>query len=111
MGQKSNKYLAMGAMRFCELTPNRMIMGLCLLVYTQGKRQIRAALRESKLTIKNQLGKATDCPTLRWIFQRFQCIHLVEFNNEKHVSNWTPDRDFILNLLPDDCLRYYQLVT
>ncbi|MCF2148503.1 IS1634 family transposase [Desmonostoc muscorum LEGE 12446] len=88
-----------------------MIMGLCLLVYTLAQRQIRAALRESKLTIKNQLGKATDCPTLRWIFQRLQCIHLVEFHNEKHVSNWTPDRDFILNLLPDDCLRYYQLVT
>ncbi|RCJ14724.1 transposase [Nostoc sp. ATCC 43529] len=88
-----------------------MIMGLCLLVYTLAQRQIRAALRESKLTIKNQLGKATDFPTLRWIFQRFQCIHLVEFNNEKHVSNWTSDRDFILNLLPDDCLRYYQLVT
>jgi transposase len=88
-----------------------MIMGLCLLVYTLAQRQVRGALRESKSTIKNQLDKATDRPTLRWIFQRFQCIHLVEFNNEKHVSNWTPDRDFILNLLPDDCLRYYQLVT
>ncbi|MHC5762346.1 IS1634 family transposase [Nostoc sp.] len=88
-----------------------MIMGLCLLVYTLAQRQIRAALREAKLTIKNQLGKATDSPTLRWIFQRFQCIHLVEINNEKYVSNWTSDRDFILNLLPDDCLRYYQLVT
>lgn len=87
-----------------------MIMGLCLLVYTLAQRQIRAALRESKSTIKNQLGKATDRPTLRWIFQRFQCIHLVEFNNEKHVSNWTKDRDYIL-ILPDDCLRYYQLIT
>ena len=88
-----------------------MIIGLCLLVYTLAQRQIRAALRESKSTIKNQLGKATDRPTLRWIFQRFQCIHLVEFNNKKHVSNWTQDRDFILNLLPDDCLRYYQFIT
>jgi len=88
-----------------------MIMGLCLLVYTLAQRQIRNALKDSKLTIKNQLGKATDCPTLRWIFQCFQCIHLVEYNNEQHVSNWTPDRDFILNLLPDDCFRYYQLTT
>ncbi len=88
-----------------------MIMGLCLLVYTLAQRQIRAALKESKSTIKNQLGKATDCPTLRWIFQCFQSIHLVGFNNEKHVSNWTQDRDFILNLLPDDCLHYYQLVS
>ncbi|WP_302480980.1 IS1634 family transposase [Nostoc sp. TCL240-02] len=88
-----------------------MIMGLCLLVYTLAQRQIRAALKESKSTIKNQLGKATDRPTLRWIFQCFQSIHLVGFNNEKHVSNWTQDRDFILNLLPDDCLHYYQLVS
>ncbi len=88
-----------------------MIMGLCLLVYTLAQRQVRAALSESKSTIKNQLGKATDRPTLRWIFQRFQCIHLVKFNNEKYVSNWTNDRSFILNLLPDDCLPYYQLIT
>ena len=88
-----------------------MIMGLCLLVYTLAQRQIRIALKESKLTIKNQLGKATERPTLRWIFQCFQCIHLVEFDQGKHVSNWTQERDFILNLLPDDCLRYYQLIT
>lgn len=88
-----------------------MIMGLCLLVYTLAQRQIRIALKESKLTIKNQLGKATERPTLRWIFQCFQCIHLVEFDQEKHVSNWTQERDFILNLVPDDCLRYYQLIT
>jgi len=88
-----------------------MIMGLCLLVYTLAQRQLRAALSESKSTIKNQLGKATDRPTLRWIFQCFQSIHLVLFNQELHVSNWTQDRDFILNLLPDDCLRYYKLNT
>jgi len=88
-----------------------MIMGLCLLVYTLAQRQIRIALKESKLTIKNQLGKATERPTLRWVFQCFQCIHLVEFDQEKHISNWTQERDFILNLLPDDCLRYYQLIT
>ncbi|WP_353933305.1 IS1634 family transposase (plasmid) [Okeanomitos corallinicola TIOX110] len=88
-----------------------MIMGLCLLVYTLAQRQIRNALKESKSTIKNQLGKATNRPTLRWIFQCFQCIHLVILNQEEHISNWNKDRDFILRLLPDDCLRYYQLVT
>jgi transposase len=64
-----------------------------------------------KSTIKNQLGKATDRPTLRWIFQCFQSIHLVTLNQGEHISNWNQDRDFILRLLPDDCLRYYQLVT
>jgi transposase len=42
-----------------------MIMGLCLLVYTLGQRRIRTPLRESKSTVKNQLGKPTDRPTLR----------------------------------------------
>lgn len=88
-----------------------MIMGLCLLVYTLAQRQIRNALKESKSTIKNQLGKATNSPTLRWIFQCFHCIHLITLNQEEHISNWNKDRDFILRLLPDDCLRYYQLVT
>ncbi|QJB46190.1 hypothetical protein [Dolichospermum flos-aquae] len=34
---------------------------------------------------------------------------MVTLNQEKHISNWNKDRDFILSLLPDDCLRYYQL--
>ena len=88
-----------------------MIMGLCLLVYTLAQRQIRNALKESKSTIKNQLGKATNSPTFRWIFQCFHCIHLITLNQEEHISNWNKDRDFILRLLPDDCLRYYQLAT
>jgi transposase len=87
-----------------------MIMGLCLLVYTLAQRQIRAALKASQSTIKNQLGKPTDRPTLRWIFQCFQSIHLVSFNQETQISNWTQQRDFILNFLPEDCHPYYKLV-
>ncbi len=88
-----------------------MIMGLCLLVYTLAQREIRAALSKSKATIKNQLGKSTDRPTLRWIFQCFQSIHVVSFNNQKQVSNWNKDRDFILKLLPKYCHHYYSFVT
>jgi transposase len=87
-----------------------MIMGLCLLVYTLAQRQIRAALQADKLTIKNQLGKPTDRPTLKWIFHCFQSIHLVIFHQETRVSNWNQQRDFILNLLPEDCLHYYKLL-
>jgi transposase len=42
-----------------------MIMGLCLLVYTLAQRQIRAALKNTQSTIKNQLGKSTNRPTKR----------------------------------------------
>ena len=88
-----------------------MMMGLYLLVYTLGQRQIRTAVRESKSTVKNQLGKPTDRPTLRCIFPCFEFLHIVILNQEKHISNWTQERDFIANLLADYCFPYYQLVT
>jgi transposase len=88
-----------------------IMMGLCLLVYTLGQRQIRTPLRESKSTVKNQLGKPTDRPTLRWIFPCFQSIYLVTLNQEKHIRYWTQERHFIVNLLPGHCFPYYQLLT
>jgi transposase len=88
-----------------------MIMGLLMLVYTLGQRQIRTALRESKSTVKNPLGKPTDRPTLPWIFPCFQSIHLVTLNQGKHICYWTQERDFIVNLLPEHCFPYYQLLT
>ncbi len=53
-----------------------MLMGLCLLVYTIGQRQLRMTLKQEKAAIKNQLNKLTERPTLRWIFQCFQGIHV-----------------------------------
>ncbi len=46
-----------------------MIMGLCLLVYNLAQREIRATLKSLNYTVKNQLGKAINNPTMRWIFQ------------------------------------------
>ena len=51
-------------------TPRRvaalaMVMGLCLLVYTLGQRQLRHALAHARETIPNQLKKPTSTPTLR----------------------------------------------
>lgn len=85
-----------------------MIMGLCLLVYTLAQRQIRKALSASKSTIKNQLGKSINDPTMRWIFQCFQSIHLVQINNDISISNLTLERKYILSFLPDKCSYYYQ---
>ena len=85
-----------------------MIMGLCLLVYTLAQRQIRKALSVSKSTIKNQLGKVINNPTMRLIFQRFQSIHLVQLNNEISISNLTPEREYILSFLPENCRYYYK---
>ena len=85
-----------------------MIMGLCLLVYTLAQRQIRKALSASKSTIKNQLGKAINNPTMRLIFQRFQSIHLVKFHDEISISNWNSEKEYILGFLPYKCRYYYK---
>ncbi len=87
-----------------------MLMGLCLLVYTLAQRQLRQALQQSKSGIKNQLGKLTERPTLRWVFQCFQAVHLLILNGGKQISNLTDERLWILRFLPDACRRYYLLL-
>lgn len=84
-----------------------MIMGLCLLVYTLAQRQMRKALSATESTIKNQLGKSINNPTMRWIFQCFQSIHLVIFDSEISISNITSERQYILSFLPENCRYYY----
>ena len=93
-------------------TPRRvaalaMVMGLCLLVYTLGQRQLRQALSHEKETIPNQLNKSTSSPTLRLVFQCFQAIHLVDFNHQLQVSNLTDIRLKILGFLGSPCQKYY----
>ncbi len=95
-------------------TPQRietmaMIMGLCLLVYSLGQRAIRSALQTSKTGLKNQLGKLTERPTLRWIFQGFQGIHLVIFQGITQIANLTDERQFTLKFFPEFVRKYYIL--
>lgn len=84
-----------------------MLMGLCLLVYSLGQRELRRRLFEAKTGLKNQLGKLTEKPTLRWMFQCFQGIHLVILNQVKQIVNLTEERRFILSFLPASCQKYY----
>lgn len=93
-------------------TPRRvaalaMVMGLCLLVYTLGQRQLRQALAHAEETIPNQLKKPTSTPTLRWVFQCFQAVHLVYFNHQLQISNLTDARLRILRFLGNPCQKYY----
>ena len=46
-----------------------MLMGLCLMVYSLGLIEVRYQLYQAKTGIPNQLGKLTNRPTFRWIFQ------------------------------------------
>jgi len=82
-------------------------MGLCLLVYTLGQRELRKNLEKQKTGIKNQLGKLTLSPTLRWVFQCFQAVHILVIDGFKEVINLTPERLFILKFFPQSCQKYY----
>ena len=86
-----------------------MLMGLSLLVYTIGQRQLRANLKENNTGVENQLGKITDKPTLRWIFQCFQGIHVVVLNGVKQIVNLTDYRVKTINYLSKHCQKYYIL--
>ena len=86
-----------------------MLMGLCLMVYSLGQRQIRLTLQMAKTGIKNQLGKLTERPTLRWIFQCFQGIHLVTSQNIKQIAGITDERQFTLSFFPLSSQNYYIL--
>lgn len=84
------------------------IMSLCLLVYNLGQRELRNTLKRTNNGVKNQLGKLTNTPTFRWIFQCFQGLHLLTINQQEKVVNLTEERCLILQFLPSACQRYYQ---
>ena len=86
-----------------------MVMGLCLLVYALGERFLRRALEESGASIRHQTGKPTQKPTLRWVFQLFQAVHLSSGDGAEQVSNLTEERRSILGFLGQRCQRYYLL--
>jgi transposase len=95
-------------------TPERvaaiaMVMGLCLLVYALGERLLRRALEEGGSSIRHQTGKPTQRPTLRWVFQLFQAVHLLSVDGKKRITNLTEEREHILGFLLPRCRRYYLL--
>ena len=86
-------------------------MGLCLLVYNLAQRKLRQQLEATNKGVKNQVKKLTNKPTMRWIFQMFQAVHLVTKNGEKQVSNLTQEREEILQHLGKYCCQYYLLIS
>ncbi len=54
-----------------------MIMGLALLIFALGERQLRQALKQNNETIPDQKGKPTQTPTLRWVFQTFEGLDVL----------------------------------
>jgi len=81
-----------------------MVMVLALLVYSLAERKLRLGLKEEELGVPNQVGKETQRPTMRWVFQMFEGIDLliVWQNGEvlnRQVLNLRPEHLTVLHLL------------
>jgi transposase len=87
-----------------------LVRGLCLLVYTWLQRLLRQNLQLTNSTVKNYLGRGTNRPTLRWIFQIFPSVDVVGIQGVQQVYNLTPEGLAILNLFPATCRSYYLLL-
>jgi transposase len=87
-----------------------LLMALTLLVYNLAQRKLRQQLQQADETILDQKQKPTATPTLRWVLQKFQAIHLVTLEVGQQVSNLTDERTKIIRLLGSHCCRYYLLI-
>jgi transposase len=91
-----------------------MVMCLSLLVYSIGERKLRQLLQEQGETIHNQVKKPTHRPTLKWIFQLFDDVHLVKIDHPLkkpvyEVKNLRPDGIKVLKILGKNYLEPYLL--
>ena len=80
-----------------------MIMCLCLLVYTIAQRYMRHQLAKREETVRSQTGKSTKRPTMKWIFQVLEGVHVLLHNLgdkiQEHVLNLNEHRRHILRVL------------
>lgn len=88
------------------------IMCLCLLVYTLAQRFMRKKIAEQDSWVADQKGKPTKRPTMRWIFQVFEGVHLLviemEGIREEKVLNLHEDRLRILEILGPPFEKIYE---
>ncbi len=84
-----------------------MIVDLCLLVHSLGHSQLTKTLEKAKASVKSEVKKLTQSPTMRWIYQCFQSIQLVEMRVKNEVASLTDDRKWILSFLGEQTRQYY----
>lgn len=88
-----------------------MVMVLSLLIYSIAEWILRKRLKENGETIFNQLGKPTQRPTLKWIFQKFRNINeaIIELKDSVHreIINFNDEQRKIVELFGQGCEKYY----
>jgi len=91
-----------------------MIMVLALLIYSLAEHKLRSQLAETGQSVPNQVGKETQTPTMRWVFQVFEGIDLLVVRRDgeittKRVLNLKPVHLTILQLLGPPVQNCYLL--
>ena len=75
------------------------------------QRYLRKRLEAARDTIPNQLGKPTRTPTMRWIFQLFEGVHVLirrtQSGLEEIVLNLNAVRSHILCILGPPFQKMY----
>ena len=93
-----------------------MIMVLALLVYALAERNLRTRLQESGQSLPNQVGKETQTPTMRWVFQMFEGIDLLLIWQgdqlvRRQVTNLKPVHLDVIHLLGPPVENCYLLAS
>ena len=88
-----------------------MIMVLSLLIYSIAEWILRKRLKETGETVLNQIGKPTQRPTLKWIFQKFRNINeaVIELKDSvrREIINVNDEQRKIVELFGQECEKYY----
>jgi len=89
-----------------------LIMVLCLLVYRLAEWRLRQALAHTEQTVPNQLHQPPDHPTMRWMFECFEGIHLVTIrgpgSTEALVHGLLPLHALVVELLGPEVQKMYK---
>ena len=88
-----------------------MVMVLTLMVYSVAEWKLRERLKETGETIRNQIKKQTQKPTLKWVFTLMRGITEVKIEVESKVvtqiANMDEVKDKIIRLMGINCEKYY----
>ncbi len=91
-----------------RMTAILMVMTLCLLVYSALEYATRTLLRKNDLSFPNQQGKLVQNPTMKWIFEFFEGVHvLYTTDNQQIILNLQEHQKVILKLLGRNFQAFY----
>jgi transposase len=90
-----------------------LVMVLCLLVYRLAEHRLREQLAATRQTVPNQVKKPTDRPTMRWVFQCFEGVDLLQIRHGPDparalVLRLEPFHYQVLTLLGPSCEEFYK---